>query len=498
MPAMNEYSDSVAAQSAARGNVMTDTQNTEGMSELTKGATSRSCSRRQFLRMAGLSGAGLGLSAGLGGLLAACGEETTTTTTSAGTTSSVASSTTTVSSGPETGDELRVGMVSTLTGSLAAFAGPDRYLVDRWKDIAADGIVCGDGKKHPISILVEDSQSNTNRAAQVTGDLIQNSRVNLMVAGCSQDTTYPLADQCEAMGAPSFTCDSIWEPWFFQRGGDPAVGFKWNYHVFFSIADSFTMYFAMWDKIPNNKTYGALWPNDAGGIAYRNAWPDLLAEKGWKLIDPGAFQPGTEDYTAVITALKQGGAEVCAGITSPPDFTNFWTQARQQGYRPKICSIGIALNFPEAANALGDSAVGLTAPTYWMPSFPYKSSLTGETCRELADDFEATAERQWNQSLYHYCLIEVAVDTFKRATDPTKAESVLEALRTTKLDTIVGPIDFTAPVEAGTNHPNINCCRTPVVGSQWIKGTKWPYDMVVVSNTPFMDVPIEADMIVLQ
>ena len=58
----------------------------------------RPISRRGFLKMAGLAGAAIGLSGGLGGILAACGEDETTTTTAAGaTTTSAASGATTTS-----------------------------------------------------------------------------------------------------------------------------------------------------------------------------------------------------------------------------------------------------------------------------------------------------------------------------------------------------------------------------------------------------------------
>ncbi|MFH1833872.1 MAG: ABC transporter substrate-binding protein, partial [bacterium] len=184
-------------------------------------------SRREFLKIAGIAGTAVGLGAGLGGLAAACGEEaeTTTTTTAGATTTSVAASTTTVSAGPEMGDEFKIGFVSPLTGSLAAFAAPDRYCVDRWNEAAGDGIVCGDGKKHPITIILQDAQSNSNRAAQVAGDLIQNDKVGLMLCASTGDMTIPVADQCEALGTPSFSTDTITQAWFNGRGA-PAEGFK--------------------------------------------------------------------------------------------------------------------------------------------------------------------------------------------------------------------------------------------------------------------------------
>ncbi len=86
----------------------------------------KSVSRREFLKIAGVAGAAVGVGAGLGGVLAACGEEETTTTTAgattttaAPTTTTTAAPTTTVSTGPEAGRDIMLGLVSPSTGPLA-------------------------------------------------------------------------------------------------------------------------------------------------------------------------------------------------------------------------------------------------------------------------------------------------------------------------------------------------------------------------------------------
>ena len=99
----------------------------------------KSVSRRDFLKIAGAAGATVGLGAGLGGLMAACGEaeETSTTataqattTSTAATTTTTAAPTTTVSAGPEAGRDILLGLVSPSTGPLALFAKADDWWVD--------------------------------------------------------------------------------------------------------------------------------------------------------------------------------------------------------------------------------------------------------------------------------------------------------------------------------------------------------------------------------
>ena len=140
-------------------------------------------SRRQFLKIAGVAGAAVGVSGGLGGLLAACGgdEETTTTTAAAGDDHHCGApdpgeTTTTVSAGAEMGREVKIGFVTPITGGLASFGVPDDYCVERAKEAIGDGLVLGDGLKHPITIIAMDSQSDSARAAQVAGDLINNDK----------------------------------------------------------------------------------------------------------------------------------------------------------------------------------------------------------------------------------------------------------------------------------------------------------------------------------
>ena len=94
-------------------------------------------SRRDFLKIAGAAGAAVGVGAGLGGVLAACGEEETTTTmapetttTMAPETTTTAAPTTTASTGPEMGRDILLGLVSPSTGPLALFAKADDWWVD--------------------------------------------------------------------------------------------------------------------------------------------------------------------------------------------------------------------------------------------------------------------------------------------------------------------------------------------------------------------------------
>ena len=468
----------------------------------------RALSRRDFLRVAGLAGATLGMGAGLGGLLAACGSSTTTTTAAPATTGTTATGTTaaspettaapvgtTVTTAAETGREIKVGFVTPLTGPIALFGVPDQYCASRWVEFVKDGLVCGDGKNHPVSIVVKDSQSDTNRAAQVAGDLINNSKVDVIMAASTPDTCNPVADQAEATGTPCFTNDAPWQDYFYGRGGKTDVGFKWTYHMFWGLEDITATFADMWSKVPNNKIVGGLWPNDADGNSWSNAtdgFPGVLPKDGFKVVDPGRYQNGTEDFTAQITQYKKAGCDILTGVPVPPDFSNMWKQSAQQGFKPKIVTVGKALLFPQAVEALGDLGNLVSTEVWWTPRHPFKSSLTGETCQQIADDFTKRTGMQWTIPLLHYGVFEVVVNSLKRCQNIESKQAIVDQMATTKMETLAGPCDFTTPPKLGTMHPVKNVYRTPLVGGQWIKGTQYKYDLVIVDNVLAPEIKVEA------
>ena len=473
-----------------------------------------SYSRREFLKIAGVAGAAVGAAGGLGGLLAACGgtEETTTTaaptttTTAVGptTTAATAGSTTTVSTGTEAGREIKIGFVAPLTGSLASFGVPDKYCADRATKAFGDAYLGGDGKTHKISIATRDSQSDSNRASQVTGDLINNDKCDIIVAASTPDTCVPVSDQAEALGTPCLTCDCPWESWVGTRSqGNLDAVFKWTYHVFWGAEDVAAVMTDAWPNVPTNKVVSMMFPNDADGNALRPLYTPIFKNAGYTVVDAGPFQDGTEDFSSQIAQFKKAGAEIGMGLFIPPDFTNFWKQAAQQGYMPKIATYTKALLFPQSVEALGAISNNLSTEVWWSPNHPFKSDFLGQTCQEFAADFETTQNQQWTQPLLHFLVFDWAADVIKRATSIDDKEAIVTAIKGTNMMTIAGKVDFTeaiagsASMKLGPCHIVENVYKSPLVLGQWRKSDKYPlnapgkgFDLVLVDNVTDAEVPV--------
>ena len=384
----------------------------------------------------------------------------------------------------------RIGYVSPQTGPLAPFGEADSFVLAGVRDVFKSGVTIA-GKPVPVEVVVKDSQSNPNRAAEVAADLIRKSDVDLMLVASTPETTNPVSDQCEVNQVPCISSVAPWQPWFFARGGKPDKGFTYTYHFFWGLEDVIAVYTNMWKQIPTNKVVGGLFPNDGDG----NAWgdsklglPPVLDEQGYQLIDTGRFPDMTDNFSAEIGAFKSASAEIVTGVVIPPDWTTFWTQASQQDFKPKIASVGKALLFPSAIEALGPIGQNLSTEVWWTPSHPFKSSLTGQSAKELADAYTAATKKQWTQPIgFAHALFELAADVMKRSHGPGNRKAVLEAVRKTKLETIVGPI-------AWGSGPVKNVAKTPLVGGQWRQGGAFKYDLVITSNETAPNIPVGGTM----
>jgi branched-chain amino acid transport system substrate-binding protein len=385
---------------------------------------------------------------------------------------------------------IKIGFVSPKTGPLAAFAEADQFVIEEISKRFQQGIMIA-GVKTPVEILVRDSQSKPSRAAEVAASLIKDDAVDLMLVSSTPETTNPVSDQCELNETPCLSTVAPWQPWFFTRGGKPETGFNWTYHFFWGLEDIIAVFDAMWSSASTNKIVGGLWPNDGDGAAWSDGkvgFPSVLLKDGYRIVDLGRYQDLTDDFSAQISAFKEGGVDIVTGVPIPPDFTTFWRQASQRGFKPKIATVGKALLFPQSLEALGDSGVGLSSEVWWSPHHPFKSSLDGRSAADLAAAFETKTGKQWTQPLgFSHALFEIAEDLLKRAKGRENAD-LRDALAATDLNTIVGPVKW------GGQGPFKNVAKTPLVGGQWKKGEKHKFELVIVNNSLAPNIPVQGKL----
>jgi branched-chain amino acid transport system substrate-binding protein len=423
-----------------------------------------------------LKGMGAGaLAVGAGGILSACSSGIK-------------------GAGPSSTRAINIGFITPLTGDLADFGASDKFVVSTVRKIPdyVKGFKVG-GKTYKVNILVQDSQSSSSRASQVAHSLILDSKVDMILTTSTPETTNPVAVACESLHTPCLSTVVPWESWYAGLGGNPlkpTTKFTYTTMFFFGLPQFAGCFVPMWNRIPNNKQVGCMYPNDSDGTAFREGFEPLIKAAHYHVDDPGPYTDGTTDYTSMITYFKSHNCEVYSNCPLPPDFNTFWKQASEQGYKPKLATVAKVLLFPSDVSALGKLVNNIATDSWWGPYMPYTSSLTGQTASSLAAAYESSTGTQWTQSVgSSYSLFEIAKVAFGSVSDPHDAAEVANALHTVNYKGICGPINFATGPAPGVGIIN-------PVGVQWKESTgKYPFVMKVVDNSLNKSVKIEADLV---
>jgi branched-chain amino acid transport system substrate-binding protein len=440
-------------------------------------------SRRSLFRAAGVGAAVVGG----GSLLEAC---------SSGLKGASGSST---SSGSASTKDITIAFVHPLTGDLAEFGTADTWIVQQIQATSQfkNGITIG-GKKYNVNIISKDSQSDPTIAGQMASDAILNDGADLIVTSSTPETANPVSTAAEKLGCPTICGNVPWQSWYANLGGNPTPGkstFKPKYVTmyFLGVNDLANCFIPMWNRIKEkyhtNNVVGAAFPNDADGNAFRAAFPLFTGPAGYKFVDPPAYTDGLTNYSSMISTFKSNDCDFFTNAPLPPDFNTMWKQASQQGYKPKLATVAKVLLFPTDVTALGSLVNNVATDAWWTPNMPWTSSLTGQTCTELATAFQTDTGKLWYQSLSNYSLFEVAYAALKSVSDPHDKQELAAALFNVNIEGIAGKLNWT-----DSKNPAPGVVDTPCVGVQWKPDAKWGWSPYVVDNTLMPEVALTGDL----
>jgi branched-chain amino acid transport system substrate-binding protein len=433
-------------------------------------------SRRGLLRVAGTGAAAVGV----GGLLQACS-------------SGIKGSSGSGSGGAK---NITIGWIHPLTGALAGFGAPDNWVISKIKQTTPyrSGFKVG-GKTYSVTIKSYDSQSSATRAGDLARTAIENDNVDLLLASSTPETVNAVSSQAESLGTPLICSNIPWESWYVNLGGNPEKPTKKPKYVvmyFLGAEHLIKAFIPMWNRIHSQlhtgKVVAAAFPNDSDGNAFRAVFPPIAKAAGYKFDLSPAYTDGTTNYSSMISQFKSAKADFFTNVPLPPDFATMWKQAVQQGFKPKLATVAKVLLFPPDAYALGNLVENVATDAWWAPSLPWKSSFTGETCQQMATEFEAATKGQWNSNISNYSLFEAAHAALTSVSDPHDKNEVADAIHKVNIQALAGPLNF------ASGGPAPGVAITPPVGIQWQKGTKYQLEAQVVDNTLQPRAKITADL----
>ncbi|MBS7647456.1 ABC transporter substrate-binding protein [Candidatus Bathyarchaeota archaeon] len=408
-------------------------------------------------------------------------------------------------SGPE---YIKIGWPAPITGVLAGFAETTPWVVQQVEDYVnkeLGGVHLSEyNRKVFIKVILRDTKSDSDQAATIAAELITKENIDIMLALYSPAMTNPISAQCEKYGVPCIVSQTIIISWLM---GGP---YEWSYCIGLAEPDYAVLFFDLFDSAGEqvNKIVAMINADDPDGRGYSESINRVAAARGYTIVDAGLVPYGTSDYSSYIYTWKSANAQILTGNMRSVEFAALWRQCNELGYKPKIVAMSRALLFPSWVEAIGgDLPNGLIGYTWWSGYHPYRSSITGQTTSQLIEAWESYSKKQWTPVLgLTHCVLEVAIDAVKRAGSLDKTR-IKEALANINLNTIAGPINFKAPltpqqqaryqaVSSLIQYKDHYVVVKPVA-IQWVKGTKWPWEMQIIYNWESPEIPETAEMFLL-
>ncbi len=360
------------------------------------------------------------------------------------------------------------------TGPLASFAEADDFIIAGIEELPRRRLMVGGTSLHRSRSSPRTPSPARTRRRRSRGELITDDKIDLMVVASTPETTNPVADQCEANGVPVHLDASPRG----SRGSSAAAAPTRRRAVRVDVP------LLLGPRGHHRGLHGHVGPGQTNkrsagssrttatatpGATPSSASRRPLAAAGYTIVDPGRYEnrhPGL--HAPRSPRSRTPTCEILTGVPIPPDFTTFWKQAMQQGFKPKVASIGKALLFPASVEALGDLGDGLSSEVWWCPATRSRS-LTGASAQELADGYTAATGKQWTQPIgFAHALFEVAIDALKRTpASTTRPPSATPSRRPTSTRS-------SARSTGPRARPFPNVAKTPLVGGQWRKGTHVP------------------------
>ena len=368
------------------------------------------------------------------------------------------------SSGAQAQEEcvIKVGRVVPITGPLVDMGRETPWLDENKVDPInkAGGLQVGD-KKCKIEYIIYDSKGTAAGSAEAATRAILNDKVDVVMAQGTPDTTNAPSDLCERYKVPCITSDTPIEAWLYGPDGKPKT-YKYTHHFFFGVPDLVKNHVGMIKVLPGgfNGNIGFLYPNDPDGVVFASLFGPAFKGEGWNAVDPGRFEQGLPDFSAIINQFKRNRVEVVTGVLAPPDLQSYLQQAAQLGFKPKMYIIDKGTGYPEPMRALGDFGIDILSVNFWSPAFPGKSKYGGFDGQELVDRYESQNKGKlyspplaWSDATW-----DVLFDALQRAGTKDR-DALLKAIHETDLETVVGQIKF--------NDQNFSVA--PLGGAQWRK-----------------------------
>jgi branched-chain amino acid transport system substrate-binding protein len=330
------------------------------------------------------------------------------------------------------GDTTKIGVITSVTGSLAAFgeAHKNGYLIALDEINAKGGVL---GKK--VELDFYDDQSKPDQAVQGVSKLVDQDKVPILLGSYSSESTkaiIPAVTQRQVpLIIPTATADNVMDsksPWIFRICAG-ATDYART-----------TIAFLKANGAP--KTMAIVFENTNFGQANMKAMSAAAKEAGINLVAVESYEAKSPDYKAVLQRVKQANPEVIYFCSYLLDAGTLLRQAQEVDLNPKYyTSAGTgfaAAEFPTPKGA-GKNAEYTFSVSQWLPEAKWAGSKEFD-----AEYFKRYKSHPAYHAIQAYESLQVAAQAINdaKSLDSTKIRDAIKNLNLSS--TSFGPVRFDA------------------------------------------------------
>lgn len=170
---------------------------------------------------------------------------------------------------------------------------------------------------------------------------------------------------------------------------------------------------------------------------------DMAKEFGYKIVAFEAFRAGDKDFRAQLTKIQGTNPEWVGIYGAAPEGTAIINQMDEMGF---LADVNIFTGFGSFNDPVWwDLTEGrLMGAVNWAVGFDLESD--DPAIMKVVADYNASNDDEITiYSLYGYQALQAAVDAVKRSCTATDREKFRDALATTSIDALAGPVAFNSP-----------------------------------------------------
>jgi branched-chain amino acid transport system substrate-binding protein len=371
--------------------------------------------------------------------------------------------------GEGSGSKIKIGVITSLTGSTAAFgqAHKNGYAIALDELNSRGGLL---GKTAELDYY--DDQSRPDQAVQGVSKLVDQDHVPIILGAYSSENTraiVPAVTQKQVpLLMPTATADNV------MQSGSP-----WTFRICAGSGAYATTTVAFLKDMGAPKKMAIIYENTNFGQSNAQAMLEAAKQAGIEVVDSEAYQASSPDYKTLLQRVKAKNPPVIYFASYLLDATTLMRQAEQVGLNPAYyTSAGTgfaAAEFPTPDKGAGRNAEYTFSVSQWLPSAKWKGS------KEFDDKY---LQRTGSHPAYHameaYITLLAAAEAIQKA-NSNDPKAIRDALRQLNMpETPFGPIRFDA---TGQNpHPVL---ITQVQGGQY--RVVWPAD--AAESKPIIPTP---------